>query len=278
MRGQLERALSSIAVPPPVQDSRPLLQRVRDRFGTRAVAIALALLIELLLALLLLTLAPKILTPPEETVPMATFGVSPEPESAPEPPSDARPADAVAQPTERAQPRDAETPPTPDPVVADPAPEPPVLLDIPLGRLPDISALPRRPAAGPAAPARRVAGPPAPGPDPGDSRRVEGRGPNGEPLYAASWFREPYDSELRGYLSTARPPGWALIACRTVADYRIDSCALLDEYPDGAQIGRAVLAAAWQFRVRPPRLRGQYQVGEWVRIRIDYELDSTRVR
>ena len=276
MRGQLERALSSIVVPPPVEDSRPLLQRVRERFGTRAVAIALALLIELLLALLLLTLAPKILTPPEETVPMATFGVSPEPESAPEPPSDARPADAVAQPTDRAQPREAETPPTPDPVVADPAPEPPALLDIPLNRLPDIATLPRRPAAGPAAPARRVAGPPAPGPDPGDSRRVEGRGPNGEPLYAASWFRKPYDSETRGYLSTARAPGWATIACRTVADYRVDSCVLIDEYPDGAQIGRAWLAAAWQFRVRPPRLRGQYQVGEWVRIRVDYGLDSVR--
>ncbi|WP_294018458.1 hypothetical protein [Sphingomonas sp.] len=269
--------MSSIAVPPQPEHSRPLLQRVRDRFGSRAIAIALALLIEALVALLLLTLAPKILAPPEETVPMATFGVSPEPEPAPEPPSEARPADTVAQPTARAQPRDADTP-TPDPVVADPAPAPPVLLDIPLSRTPDIGTLPRRPAAGPAAPARRVAGPPAPGPDPGDSRRVEGRGPNGEPLYAAAWFREPYDSELRGYLSTARPPGWALIACRTVQDYRIDSCTLLDEYPDGAQIGRAVLAAAWQFRVRPPRLRGQYQVGEWVRIRIDYELDSTRVR
>lgn len=278
MRGQSGRALSSIAVPPQPEDSHPLLQRVRERFGSRAIAIALALLIEALIALLLLTLAPDILTPPEETVPMATFGVSPEPEPepAPEPPSEARPAAAEPQPSTRAQPRDADTPPTSDPVVADPPPAPPVLLDIPLNSMPDIGSLPRRPVAGP--PVRRVAGPPAPGPDPGDSRRVEGRGPNGEPLYAASWFREPYDSELRGYLSTARPPGWALIACRTVQDYRIDSCTLLDEYPDGAQIGRAVLAAAWQFRVRPPRLRGQYQVGEWVRIRIDYELDSTRVR
>lgn len=276
MRGQSDPALSSIAVPPPAEDSRPLFQRARERFGTRAVAIVLALLVELLLALLLLTIAPKILTPPDKTVPIATFGVSPEPESAPEPPSDARPADPAVQPVTQPQPRDAETPPPPDPVVAEPAPEPPVLLDIPLGRMPDIATLPRRPAAGPAAPARRVAGPPAPGPDPGDSRRVEGRGPKGEPLYAASWFRKPYDDEIRGYLSTARAPGWATIACRTVADYRVDSCVLIDEYPDGAQIGRAWLAAAWQFRVRPPRLRGQYQVGEWVRIRIDYGLDSVR--
>lgn len=276
MRGQFGRALSSIAVPPQTDEPQSLADRLRERFGTRAIAIALALVVELLLALLLLTIAPKILNPPEETVPMATFGVSPEPESAPEPPSDARPAAAQPQPTTRAQPREADTPPPPDPVVAEPVPEPPVLLDIPLGRMPDLAAIPRRPSAAPAAPPRRVAGPPAPGPNPGDSRRVEGRGPNGEPLYAASWFRKPYDSEIRGYLSTARAPGWATIACRTVADYRVDSCVLVDEYPDGAQIGRAWLAAAWQFRVRPPRLRGQYQVGEWVRIHIDYGLDSVR--
>ncbi len=276
MRGQFGRALSTLAVPPQTDEPQSFAQRLRERFGTRAVAIALALLVELLLALLLLTIAPKILNPPDETVPMATFGVSPEPDSAPEPPSDARPAAAQPRPADQPQPREADIPPPPDPVVAEPAPEPPVLLDIPLSRMPDISAIPRRPSAAPATPARRVAGPPAPGPNPGDSRRVEGRGPNGEPLYAASWFRKPYDSEIRGYLSTARPPGWATIACRTVADYRVDSCVLVDEYPDGAQIGRAWLAAAWQFRVRPPRLRGQYQVGEWVRIHIDYGLDSVR--
>lgn len=276
MRGHVLRALSSIAVPPHADEPQSLADRLRERFGARAIAIALALLVELLLALLLLTIAPKILNPPEETVPMATFGVSPEPESAPEPPSDARPAAARPQPADQPQPREADTPPPPDPVVAEPAPEPPVLLDIPLGRMPDLAAIPRRPSAAPAAPARRIAGPPAPGPNPGDTRRVEGRGPNGEPLYAASWFRKPYDSEIRGYLSTARAPGWATIACRTVADYRVDSCVLVDEYPDGAQIGRAWLAAAWQFRVRPPRLRGQYQVGEWVRIHIDYGLDSVR--
>ena len=97
-----------------------------------------------------------------------------------------------------------------------------------------------------------------------------GAAPNGEPLYAASWYREPSDDELRGYLSTASGPGWGLIACRTAPDYRVEDCVGLDEYPYGSQINRAVLAAAWQFRVRPPRRSGRLLVGSWVRIRIDY--------
>ena len=98
---------------------------------------------------------------------------------------------------------------------------------------------------------------------------VDGSGPNGERLYAAAWYREPYDSELKGYLSTAQP-GWATIACRTVADFRVDDCVAVAEWPRGSQLARAVLAAAWQFKVRPPRIGGRSQVGEWVRIRIDY--------
>ncbi|HMN55067.1 MAG TPA: hypothetical protein PKC32_12870 [Sphingopyxis sp.] len=97
-----------------------------------------------------------------------------------------------------------------------------------------------------------------------------GTAPNGEPLYAASWYREPSDDELRGYLSTASGPGWGLIACRTAPDYRVEDCVGLDEYPNGSHINRAVLAAAWQFKVRPPRVGGRVLVGSWVRIRIDY--------
>jgi periplasmic protein TonB len=130
----------------------------------------------------------------------------------------------------------------------------------------DISNLPRQPQSAPAP--GKVMGPPDQG-VPGDSKRV-GSAPNGEPMYAATWYHEPYDDELRGYLSTASGPGWALIACRTVADFRVEDCVGLDEYPDGSQIQRAVLAAAWQFRVRPPRRAGVSRVGEWVRIRIDY--------
>lgn len=229
---------------------------------------ALALLIEILLALLLLTIAPTILREEKEPVSMTTFGISPEPEPIAE---EKAPAPSAAANPARAQP--AETPPDPEPPAPQPPvpqPEPPAMLDIPLSKIPDLAALPR--SAAPAAPRRPAAGPPNLASLPGDTPRVEGRGPSGEPLYAASWYREPYDSELRGYLSTARGPGWALIACRTVADFRVEDCVKVDEYPDGSNLARAVLAAAWQFRVRPPRLGGQSKVGEWVRIRIDYEI------
>lgn len=260
-------------------DTQPLtpLAALRARFGSRAVAIALALLVELLLALLLLTLAPTILTP-EEPVPMSVFGVSPQDE--PDSPEPAPPEQQAPPPqaTGRVEPDPAEPtrtqPSEPRPQPPAPQPTPPPFLDIPLGSMPDIGALPRGPAA-PAAP-RRAAGPPNLASIPGDTPRVEGRGPRGEPLYAAAWYREPYDSELAGYLSTARGPGWGMIACRTVADFRVDSCVLIDEYPDGSNIGRAVLAAAWQFRVRPPRLGGVPQVGEWVRIRITYDMKQVR--
>jgi len=62
-------------------------------------------------------------------------------------------------------------------------------------------------------------------------------------------------------------------SCKTVADYRVEDCVGLGEYPQGSNIERSVLAAAWQFRVRPPRINGVSQVGDWVRIRITYTID-----
>ncbi|MBU7579354.1 MAG: hypothetical protein KAF27_02625 [Porphyrobacter sp.] len=103
----------------------------------------------------------------------------------------------------------------------------------------------------------------------GDSEMV-GTMPNGEPLYRARWYREPTEQELLGYLSTATGPGYALIACRVVQGYYVEDCQFISEGPQGSQIGRAVLAAAWQFRVRPARVGGREQFGTWVRIRIDY--------
>ena len=104
----------------------------------------------------------------------------------------------------------------------------------------------------------------------GDSEEV-GRGPHGEVLYAAEWARHPTNAELGGYLPRNAPGGWGLIACRTAPQNRVEDCIELGQSPAGSHLASAVRQAAWQFRVRPPRKNGKAMIGEWVRIRIDYE-------
>lgn len=239
----------------------------------RAIGIALAVALEALLILALLTLGRGASRDEPVDVAMVSFDARPDEEESPSPEASEQPEPSEAKPAALQPPVFAEAPVPPrEPPAAEvkPVPTPPAL--IPLSRdqmaRADISGK----KAGPAGPANKgPMGPPDRG-FPGDSERVGGGGPNGEPLYAASWYREPYPEELRGYLSTASGPGWSMINCRTVTDFRVDDCVLEAEYPRGSQIGRAVLAAAWQFRVRPPRVGGRSKVGEWVRIRIDYNL------
>ena len=98
-----------------------------------------------------------------------------------------------------------------------------------------------------------------------------GDGPGGVHLFNADWYREPTDAQLAGYLPHDRPSkGWGMIACQTVEHYRVDNCQILGEAPLGSGLGRAVLNAAWQFQVVPPRINSKPQLGVWVRIRIDY--------
>jgi len=111
---------------------------------------------------------------------------------------------------------------------------------------------------------------PKPLPGEGDSE-VVGHGPHGELLYAAEWARKPSDAELSGYLPRNAPDGWGLIACKTIPGNRVDDCVELGQSPPGSHLASAVRQAAWQFHVRPPRKGGKTLVGEWVRIRIDYE-------
>jgi protein TonB len=113
----------------------------------------------------------------------------------------------------------------------------------------------------------------AEGSAPGDSQRV-GTGPNGEPLYAAEWYREPTDTELSAYLPKRMPEGggWGMVACRTIERFHVDDCVELGQGPAGSHLAGAVRQAAWQFLVRPPRVGGKALVGEWVRIRIEYQV------
>lgn len=102
----------------------------------------------------------------------------------------------------------------------------------------------------------------------GDSE-VVGKGPNGEAMYAAQWAREPTDAELAGYMPRNGIEGFGLVACKTIANNRVEDCVELDQTP-GSRLASAVRQAAWQFHVRPPRKGGKPLIGSWVRIRIDY--------
>ncbi|PCD03216.1 hypothetical protein COC42_02005 [Sphingomonas spermidinifaciens] len=260
-------------------------ERLRGERARRIAGVVLALLVELLLVLILLTLKPDLVGREDaKSTPVFTMEAadeaSPEPAAEAQPETETPPAEAETPPAETpptTEPRLAPPVPTP-PSDAPPAPSPPPYILLPRETLAQADIRrPSAPAAAPAAPARRPTyGPVDRGPPGPPDSEVVGRAPNGEPLYAAAWYREPYDDELRGYLSTASGPGYGLIACRTAPNWRVEDCVSLGESPEGSNIARSVLAAAWQFKVRPPRVGGEYRVGEWVRIRIDYGVERRR--
>ncbi|MBO0749667.1 MAG: hypothetical protein J2O44_04435 [Porphyrobacter sp.] len=244
---------------------RPLITRARERlredFGRKAAGAAVALALEALLLLMLVTMGQ--LTLPHKEAPIATITFDTREEKPPPPkPAPRKAAPAALRPVMQGAVQPA---PAPAPVTSPPPPatiiplSPQQMQSFDLAKMPKRLATPAGPTIGPAFT-----------PVFGDSKRV-GTAPDGSAMYAASWYREPTDQELRGYLSTADGPGWGLITCKTVADYRVEDCVGLDEYPEGSHMLRAVLAAAWQFRVRPPRVNGVSQVGDWVRIRIEYD-------
>ena len=239
---------------------RALPQRLRDLLGRRVAALALALAAEALLLLALLSLNPSLGPREASTLTEVDLAAHDYAEPVPEPP----------QPDESPE-RSAE-PSAPPPVETaapqfEPEPVPAVVPPLPVTRPAPLPAPPRP--APPAADSGPAYGPPDTGGPPSDDSQRVGTAPNGEPLYAAQWYRRP-GKEFDGFLSAASP-GYGLMACRTIRDFYVTDCVPLDETP-GSMLTRSMLAGSGVLRVRPPRLGGRSLVGAWVRIRIDYSI------
>ena len=242
----------------------PATAQSRTPPGRRALSFLLAVAIEIALLLALLTLDWREKRRPEFAGDrLVTFDISAETEQD-------RSREVQRQPDPIANPR----PPRPAPPVPKPEirlPERPLqMIEVTREeyRAADIA---RLGTAG-GAPARGTEL--AQGRSAGDSARV-GTAPNGEPLYAAEWYREPTNTELHAYLPKRMPEGggWGMVACRTAPRYRVEDCVELGQAPAGSHLAGAVRQAAWQFLVRPPRIGGKPMIGEWVRIRIDYVVE-----
>lgn len=245
-----------------------LSERFRATFRRRGAAFVLALIVELLIALLLLGLIPTIEPKPKPQP--VVFGIEASDGDAPA-------AKETPKAKAKAKAEKGETPDRPQPkteiVVPPPVPEakqPPSFLvltreDYAAG---DIS---KAKSSGPMASADNGDADAAGSSGAGDSE-VAGKGPHGETLYAAEWYRRPRDAELSPYIPArmAGVEGWGEIACRTVERYRVEDCQELGDFPRGSGYAGAVRQAAFQFLVKPPRVNGKLQVGTWVRIRITY--------
>lgn len=249
-------------------------ERVRAKLGQRGAAFVLAIGIELLLILIFLFALmpkpePKVGAPDTLAFDVSGGDADSEADSSETKQAEQKaPAKSVEQPVEQR------------PVPPDVAPPPEVPPTPPVPKA-DVLWLPKRdyaatdvgrgqPAqtadAGSAAASGTSSGS---GRMPGDSAIV-GQAPNGEPLYAAEWYREPTNTELAPYVPRNVGPGWGIIACRMVANYRVEDCVELADSPRGSRYAGAVRQASWQFRVRPPRVGGKPMLGTMVRIRIDY--------
>ena len=102
-------------------------------------------------------------------------------------------------------------------------------------------------------------------------RRSSAQGPRGETLYAAEWVREPTNQEIGFYLP-ARTPGRATGSspARPIRNIGSTIASRWAASRRASRLDRELLEAAWQFKVRPPRKNGQPMIGEWVRIRIEW--------
>ena len=234
---------------------QPSSEQRRFALSRRTASILITLLVHALLLMLLITLAPPRTFLPMGASRLISIAVSPENKEAARSKSEtkAKQAKAKPQPAHAA----AAPPPVPPPVPNQSASELPMikLSHDELAQL-DSALHAQHAEAGPSNAATGQA----------DSEQA-GKGPHGEQLYAAEWYREPTHAELVTYMPRG-VVGWGDVACRTAPRFHVEDCVELAESPPGSHMSRAVREAAWQFLVRPPRIGGRLMVGEWVRIRI----------
>lgn len=240
-----------------------------DGLRARATSILLVIAIEVALLLVFLTLAP-----PRVFVPMTSAPKGVTLDLLPDREAEAEHSEAKSEEKQQSrQPPADKALKLPKPVVKVPSPQSAPQSDIwskviPLTRqeLASVDTALTRPSDSAAQSAER-----------GASSAVVGTGSKGQPLYAARWFREPSRALLNLYLPAGpRRTGYGRIACQMIADYRVDNCEEVDEFPPGSGLAGAVRQAAPQFRVIPPRLGGRTIVGAWVMIQIDYSVHEAR--
>jgi protein TonB len=237
----------------------------------RSAAFVLTVIAHILIILLLLRLAPSPFAKPEVQRDPVTFQMMPD-QTTPTPekrtPSPAKQKRASGGSPPRAAPRAAAAQAPPAPPKSPPPLPIKMIGGMEMFEAADISKMPSHPE-------DQLAGGDGgsgsgKGKDSG-SAYGPGEGPGGQRLYNAEWYREPSHAELNGYLPNGAPPGgWALIACKTIPNYQVENCRSLGESPVGSGLARAMRQAAYQFRIKPPRIGGKPMVGEWVRIRIDF--------
>ena len=243
--------------------SLPESDRVPER--RRALPLLITILVHLLLLLLLLRLAPPFAKMSRSGGSLVTFTVAPQDQEQTSRSRSSRSKHSASSPA-RSSPLE-----TPPPKIELPAKAAPWTITPGLERF-DIRQVP------PTHSAQSTSDASASDEASGDSNsdRPVAYGPAGQPLYDAQWYREPTDTELAFYAKHARPgPGYAEIGCQTVARFHVDNCVALGESP-GSGYANAMLEAAWQFLVVPPRIGGKVMVGSWVRIRITFEDRKTR--
>jgi hypothetical protein len=242
------------------------------RFGRRATGFILVVAVHVLLALLLLLLTPAV--PPVPSVPK-TFTLSPirAPDLAKAKTVQAKHAHAGAPPRKAPSRTVAKTTAVPPPSTAPSS----KAFTTELMDAVDIAALPNHKNDTATATDGSGIGPgtTGAGSEAGSLYSANGA-PGGEPLYNAEWVTEPTRAELAFYVPHNLPDAsWGVIACRTVARNRVEDCQEVGDSQPGLGLARAMRQAAWQFKVRPPRVGGHALVGAWVRIRIDEVIEKS---